>query len=115
MAKNKGAFRPMMTSEQRTERKKQLAREKKMGMSCDGPSFFFPQTIEFNVDQLPEIKEWEVGENYQITIKVRQKSFEERKKEGKKTKEEARFEILAVKADSKLNNKQQTILDKMSS
>ena len=109
MSKVKGTFRPMMTAEQKAKRKKQ----EKRSVDIDCVPYYFQQSIQFSAKQLPEIKKWEVGENYQITVKVRMKSFEERKREGEEAVMEGRFEVVAVKADSKLNKKQQDIMDKM--
>lgn len=110
-------FRPMMTAEQ----KKAMLKKDKMKESCclvlvDDNSYYYPETIRFFTHQLPEIKKWKVGKEYELTIKVKMVSYEERKTVDGKEKEEGRFEVTAVKSNGKalLNDKQNKILEFMS-
>lgn len=56
--------------------------------------FIFNREIEFSEEELPEIKNWEVGKEYTIEVKVRQTSS--RQDEGKKMK--ANFLVKQVKS-----------------
>lgn len=53
------------------------------------------QQLEFTVDALPEISMWQVGEEYTLVIKVKEKRHE-LVKDGEKVKEKAFFEVLEV-------------------
>jgi len=50
-------------------------------------------TIHFNEKQLPELKHWRVGENYEVALKIRQTSM----REGDDKKISASFDIVGVK------------------
>jgi hypothetical protein len=85
---------------------------------CVDESYYYPEIVRFNVNQLPEIKNWEVGKEYTIIIKAKMTGYEQRKLDnemmGKKEKEEAKFEITAVKPeDGGLNKGQKKVMDFM--
>lgn len=91
-----GGFHKMITPEQ----EKKMAKENKMKEpSIIDDIYYYPETIRFKSSQLPEIKKWEVGKEYEIVLKVKMSSYEETKVAGRKEKEEAKFEIIAVKAN----------------
>lgn len=97
----KDGFMPMMSKKQAEAIAK---RKDKMNMSIvdHEDTYYYPETIRFTAEQLPAIKDWKVGEEYEISLKVVMKSYEERNSEidGKtKEKKEARFEIVAVKSE----------------
>lgn len=108
-------LRPMITPEQKAAMKK---REEKMDMpgTSIGESYW-PQTIEFTAQQLPEVKKWEVGEEYMITVKAKMVRYEQKKsnREGnKKEKEIGCFEIVAVQTEGEgMNTEQKKISDFM--
>lgn len=56
------------------------------------------QRVSFNAEQLPEIKEWQPGQEYLIVLKVRQKDFRVPDKDDSddQSKYHASFEILEV-------------------
>ncbi len=96
------------------------ARKKKMEsmhQNIESDSFYYPETLRFTAEQLPEIKNWQVGKEYEITIKVAMKSYEERNSEmdgQKKEKKEARFEVVSVKSNDGMTAAQKKIADHMS-
>ena len=71
-----------------------MMRDAKMPM--DMPDTYY-QTLEFEIEQLPEIAAWTPGEEYTLIIKVREKEHEVSKENGK-VKECARFDVLKVEA-----------------
>jgi hypothetical protein len=104
-------FRPMMSTEQKKEMEKM--KEKHTDMVMESPGYY-PQTITFTAEQLPEIKKWEVGKEYEITIKTKLIAYEQKKKEGKNAREEGRLEITAVASQGKgLSGEQKKIVDFM--
>lgn len=104
-----GKFRPIMTPAQK---KKREEREKKMGYDQSESEYVYPQTIGFNSEQLPEIDNWKPGKDYELCLKARMISYEDRKKEKKQDIKEARFEIVAVKANG-ISSKQEKIIEDM--
>ena len=69
------------------------------------PSEFYLPNVSFNAKELPEIKNWEVGKEYTMTIKVKMISYSEdrsiRSLETGKTNEEirSRFDIIGVEPE----------------
>ncbi len=112
-------FKPMMTASQKAAQEKRIAeRNKRMSDCCIDDGFYYPQTVSFNKEQLPEVTKWEVGKEYEITLKVRMSAFENVKRnsesmDGTKEKIEGRFEIVAVKSNSKYNSEQKDIAKRM--
>ena len=101
----------MMSAAQKAEMEK---RDKKTGvMAEESVGYYYQQTITFTPEQLPEIEKWEVGKEYEITIKARMQTYENRKVADNKPKKEARFEVIAVKSDSPLTSEQKKIKDHM--
>lgn len=78
-----------------------------------GKKIYYPETIRFDSRQLPQIKKWEIGEIYTITLKVKMTDYSLRKSGNGKEKETAVFEVVAVKADSSLTEEQKRIKDVM--
>lgn len=64
------------------------------GKESDG----YYQNLEFDTNALPEISSWQVGEEYFLIVKVREKNHELLKSENKGVKEKACFEVLEVGA-----------------
>lgn len=62
----------------------------------EGKDNSYYQQIEFDISSLPEIGSWQVGEEYTIILKVREKRHELVKSENNGVKEKACFEILEV-------------------
>ncbi len=58
----------------------------------------FGKNISFSADELPQIKDWEVGGKYQIVIDVTQISDEINQHEPDKGKRSARFKVEKVTA-----------------
>ena len=56
--------------------------------------------VSFSETQLPDIVDWQVGDQYDLLVSVRQVSLEERGWDPDKGKMEARFEVLSVKPRS---------------
>lgn len=112
--KNMGNFRPMMSSEQKKKIEDSKNRIEK-AMVDDSPfGGYYPEQIRFTSEQLPEIKKWEVGKEYEITLKVTMKSYEMEKKENRGSREHARFEIVAVKPESGgMDKKQKEVMEFM--
>ena len=102
----------MMSAEDKAKMEKRNKEMKGMDLIEGGPGYW-PEQIRFTADQLPEIKKWEVGKEYEITIKCKMMSYELEKKADKKGREHAKFEITAVKSESKYSADQKTIADKM--
>jgi hypothetical protein len=98
-------YRQMMPKK---EKKKM---EKEMKGCCDiAEPEYWPQSIRFNDNQLPEIKDWKVGESYEVSIIVKQRSLNENKKGFN-----ADFDVVAVKPlGDKLTKEQRKIMDFMS-
>lgn len=53
------------------------------------------QNLRFNADQLPELSDWKVGEEYMIVLTVKQMEHELEERHGEEE-EVARFEVLKV-------------------
>lgn len=115
------SFRPMMSAEQKAEMEKRKAKQKERMDECAiepcETDYYWPQTIQFKKEQLPEITSWEVGKHYKITVKVKMVAYEDvtRQSDGssKKEKKEGRFEIIAVKSESKFSTDQQGMAKKL--
>lgn len=69
---------------------KKIPTEKWDNKGLDAP--YFPG-VNFDTKQIPEIKEWEVGETYQIVLEIKQTS----KSEDKEGKVNASFDITGYK------------------
>ena len=52
--------------------------------------------IRISSDELPEIDEWEVGEEYSLTVKVKLKRLESSEKEGESKSKIATFTVIAI-------------------
>jgi len=93
---------------------------KKMGeeMAIEKPSkneMYYPH-LDLNSEQLPEIKDWKVGQKYTLVVEVKatRKSMNER--EGNEAKEDMCFEIhkIGVKENEKSNDeKTDEMVEKM--
>lgn len=60
-----------------------------------GDTKFF-QSIRFELEQLPQIADWEVGREYTLILKVKETSHNFRDVEGEGQTESATFDILKV-------------------
>lgn len=67
------------------------------GVPGEGPVEKYYPRLEFELAELPEIATWQVGEEYDLVIKVRMKSYDQ-SIEANKMEECACFEVLAVGA-----------------
>ena len=73
---------------------------------------YYPH-LEFTIEQLPEISSWQVGETYELKIKVKQVSHEVKQRMDEQ-KECAEFEVLAVEVyKMPLTEGQKSALDKL--
>lgn len=65
-------------------------------MGPEGKDDGYYQSLDFDISALPEIGSWQVGQEYTLVIKVREKRHELMKSEDKGVKEKACFEVLEV-------------------
>lgn len=79
--------------------------DKKMSDSIESPGSY-PPSFYVNDKQMPEIRNWKVGEKYQITIEVEMKSFRDEAIADKPNKVDASasFDILAYSPDMDYEN-----------
>lgn len=61
----------------------------------------YKPTINITSDQLSQIKEWEVGETYTVTMQIKQKSKSEDELRGKKY-ISGNFEIVTIKPEKEV-------------
>jgi hypothetical protein len=87
-------------------RKDELKKKRELKpMECCEPMLWLP-SISFNATELPEIKTWKVGNEYEMTIKVKMTSFSKNERTlmgGSESKENtnASFDILGIEPKSK--------------
>ena len=81
--------------------KKDQKKEKTLGEDSSPVDIFLP-SFSLKKEELPEIKKWEVGETYEMKVKVKMTSYSEnRYLEDKKENVRARFDIVGVEVEGK--------------
>ena len=86
-------------------RKEEQKKQRELKPMAFEPMLWLPN-ISFSAKELPEIKEWKVGNEYEMTIKVKMTSFSKNERTlmgGSESKENtnASFDILGIEPKSK--------------
>ena len=82
--------------------KKNQKEEKTLGE--DSPVDIFLPSFSLKKEELPEVKKWEVGNTYEMKIKVKMTSYSEnRYLEEKEENVRAGFDIIGVEVEGKKN------------
>ncbi len=60
----------------------------------------FPPSLCLDSRQLPEVKDWKVGQTYEVSLKIKQTSMSTSEREGGESRTHADFVIEAIKVIS---------------
>lgn len=63
----------------------------------DEPMADYPPTLCLDSKNLPEIKDWKVGQTYEVSLKIKQTSMSTSEREGGESRTHADFVIEAIK------------------